>query len=84
MQEITEYEESALRNLGYVFDYNEWVGKKRDEIGWSNVRKENDQFVVRGSGVTDGQKKDFIRFYDSIGDIRDGKETKQRTNNEDA
>lgn len=84
MQELTEFEEERLMRMGYIFDHNDWVGKKRDDIGWSNVRKENDQFVVRGSGLIDGRKQDFMRCYDSVNDILDGKEAEKRTNNNDA
>lgn len=80
MQELDEFEEERLKRMGYIFDHNDWVGKKRDDIGWSNVRKENDQFVIRGSGLVDGTKQEFTRFYESIDDILEGKETTRRTN----
>lgn len=80
MQELNEFEEERLRNMGYLFDHNESVGKKRDELGWSNIRKENDQFVIRGSVYSDGRKQEFIRFYETIDDILNGKESTRNNN----
>ena len=80
MEELSEYEELALKTFGYIFDNNESVGKLQDELGWSNVRKQNNQFVVRGSVRVNGEKESFMKVYNSIQDVIDRKESTLKDN----